>query len=175
MYSRLAIIFILLLAQIIILYFFILTLNKNFEIYLGGSLALSFGFMVYLSNCKGKNEFKIVWMLPLMLFPLFGIATYLLYHMNIGAVRMKKNLALVKQKTDAFHKADDEAAAILQKYPDASGLGTYLMNTGHFYPHEDNLITYFRNGEECAPHLHEDIARAKHFIFLEFFIILLGT
>ena len=171
MFSRVAIVFLLIVAQILVVYFFLLKLNKNFEIYLGGSIALSFGFLVYLVNSKGKNEFKIAWMLPLFLFPLFGISAYLIYHTNIGAVRMKHRLHKVKQITSEFHKSDDDATAILKNYPEGEGLGRYLINAGNYYPHENNNITYFKNGEACSPQLLRDIKNAKHFIFLEFFII----
>ena len=171
MFSRVAIVFLLILAQIFIVYFSLLKLNKNFEIYLGGSLALSMGFLIFLSNSSGKNEFKIAWMLPLILFPLFGISAYLLYHTNLGAIRMKRNLKRVKLLTSGFHKSDKEACEIIERYPDAKGLAHYLMESGSFYPHDDNKLTYFRNGEECSPQLLKDVKNAKHFIFLEFFII----
>ncbi|MBR1638166.1 MAG: cardiolipin synthase [Treponema sp.] len=171
MFSRVALIFLLIVIQILIFYFFILKLNKNFEIYLGGSLTLSFIFMVFLSNSNGKNEFKIAWMLPLILFPLLGIAAYLIYHTNIGAARMKKNLQEIKLITSRFHKDNDEARLILEKFPEAEGLGRYLIKTGSFFPHENNRLSYFKNGEMCSPRLLHDVENAKSFIFLEFFII----
>ena len=171
MYSRIALVFLLLLAQILILYFSLLNLNKNFEIYLGGSLAISIIFMIYLSNSSGKNEYKLAWMLPLVVFPLFGIAAYLLYHTNISAFRMKRNLAKIKSITSKYHKSDEETQKILEKFPEAAGLARYLIKTGCFYPHDDNRISYFKNGEMCAPEILNDIQQAKDFIFLEFFII----
>ncbi|MBO7638292.1 MAG: PLDc N-terminal domain-containing protein, partial [Treponema sp.] len=171
MYSRIALVFLLLLAQILILYFSLLNLNKNFEIYLGGSLAISIIFMIYLSNSSGKNEYKLAWMLPLVVFPLFGIAAYLLYHTNISAFRMKRNLAKIKSITSKYHKSDEETQKILEKFPEAAGLARYLITTGCFYPHDDNRISYFKNGEMCAPEILNDIQQAKDFIFLEFFII----
>ena len=171
MFSRVVLIFLLLLVQILILYFSLLKLNKNFEIYLGGSLAISLIFMVYLSNSSGKNEYKLAWLLPLIVFPLFGISAYLLYHTNISAFRMKRNLAKVKDMTSSLHKSDEETQQILKAYPEAAGLSRYLINTGSFYPHTDNAISYFQNGEMCAPEIISDIQKAKEFVFLEFFII----
>jgi len=84
---------------------------------------------------------------------------------------MKKNLAEVKKKTAHYHKSPDKAEEILRKYPDVQGIGRYLIKSGNFYPHDENEISYLKNGEECYPCLFKDIKNAKKFVFLEFFII----
>ena len=171
MFSRLALILLLLFAQILIFCLFLFRLNKNFEIYLGSSLTLSFVFMIYLSNSGGKNEFKIAWVLPLVVFPLFGISAYLIYHVNIGAFRMKHNLAKVKAITAQYCMKEEDAEKILKSFPDARGIGLYLNRFAASSPHTGNKIRYFPTGESCSPQLLQDIDGAKSFIFLEFFII----
>ena len=71
-YSRMVFNFLLILFQIFFFFLFIFKMNEYVEYFFGGSLALSFIFIIYLANCKGKHEFKMAWMVPVIIFPLFG-------------------------------------------------------------------------------------------------------
>ncbi len=72
-YSRLIINFFFIGIQIFILSFFVLRLEKYLELYFGLSLTLSAGFMIYMVNKKGRNEFKLAWIVPMIFVPLFII------------------------------------------------------------------------------------------------------
>lgn len=58
-YSRVVFCFLLLAMQICMYLFFIIKFSPYFFYFAGVNLILSFTFMAYLSNCEGKNEFKI--------------------------------------------------------------------------------------------------------------------
>jgi cardiolipin synthase len=46
----------------------------------------------------------------------------------------------------------------------------YLKNMG--YPvYSDTEVRYFASGEQMMPHILEELSGARHFIFLEYFII----
>ena len=65
-YSRLFSVWILILAQLALMAFFCFKLEKYLPYYLGGSVAISILFLCYLVNSRGKNEFKIAWLLPVI-------------------------------------------------------------------------------------------------------------
>ena len=81
-YSRIILNFFLIAVQIAIFTVFLLEFQSKLELYFGVSLILSTSFIIYLSNCGGKNEYKIAWLLPTIIFPLFGVSAYILYHTN---------------------------------------------------------------------------------------------
>jgi len=170
-HSRVIFTFLLILIQIIVFLLFVLELNSYLEYFFGVSLVLSFIFMIYLANCKGKNEFKIAWMVPLVLFPLFGIAAYVFYQINFGGIFTRRNLAEIKKKNLLPDTSIEKGRELLKKYPKIQGLGNYLLNTSGCYACENNKISYYKNGESFYPDLLEEIKKAKNFIFMEFFII----
>ena len=142
-YSRIIFNFLLIALQIAVFTFFVVRFQSKLEIYFGASIALSTGFIIYLSNSKGKNEFKITWLLPTIIFPLFGVSAYILYHTNWGGHQIKKELKLVKAKTESCLPAKEPAEKILDEFPEIKGLGTYLLNRGNYYPHKNTSVRYF--------------------------------
>ena len=176
-YSRLIINFLFIAIQIFILGFFIFRLEKYLEVYFGVSLFLSAGFMIYLVNKKGKNEFKLAWIVPMIFVPLFSIAAYLMYHTNRGSYHHAKKLEMLREQTQTVLPASIPSSLSEQKqlikkiYKNhASDLMYYLTNN-FFFPYKDCQVNYYSCGEEFFPQLLEAIHKAEKYIFMEFFII----
>lgn len=170
-YSRVVLNFLLIAFQIFLFLLFLLKFTPQIEYFLGGSILISTLFLMYLANCEGKNEFKLAWLVPIIIFPLFGISAYYLYHSNTGGLSQKYKLKKLKEETNKYSPKKEQINQILSKYPDAKGLSTYLLNSGKYYPHEKNHIDYFPCGEKFYPSLVDDLQNAKKFIFIEYFII----
>ena len=176
-YSRLIINFFFIAVQIFVLALFVLRLEKYLELYFGLSLILSAGFMIYMVNKNGRNEFKLAWIIPMIFVPLFSIAAYLMYHTNRGSLRFSKRLTMLRERTQILLpesippslKAQTKIVNELSKNH-ASDLFFYLTNN-FFFPYTNCDVKYFSTGEEFFPHMVEAIRSAKKYIFLEYFII----
>ena len=176
-YSRLIINFFFIAVQIFLIVLFIIRLAKYLELYFGLSLALSAGFMIYLVNKKGKNEFKLAWIVPMIFLPLFSIAAYLMYHTNRGSHRHAQRLTLLREQTQILLPASippslPEQEKMIQSFSQnpSSDLMYYLSNN-FFFPYTNCQVNYFSCGEDFFPQLLDSIHKAKKYIFLEFFII----
>lgn len=170
-YSRVVLIFLSILLQILILTFFIIRLEQFIEYYFGASIVLSTAFLLYLSNCKTKNEFKIAWIVPLVIMPLSGILAYLSYHINWGHYRMGKKLVKTDSEIKEFNPSEESALELLKNYDDIQGLGKYLLNKGGYFPSNTSHLEYYKSGEEFFPVFIEELKKAVDFIFIEFFIL----
>ena len=163
--------FLLILFQIFFFFLFIFKMNEYVEYFFGGSLALSFIFIIYLANCKGKHEFKMAWMVPVIIFPLFGIFSYLMYHLNYGGIQFNKKLQKIKLQTKEFLPDSNVLLQIKKQNSSIANLSHFLATQGNFFPSKKNKVHYFSCGEQFYPVLYEDLTNAKEFIFIEFFII----
>lgn len=170
-YSRVVLTFLLILLQIILFLMFILWLNQYIEYYFAANIFLSLIFMGYLSNCKGKNEFKIAWMIPTVVFPLFGIAAYIMYNINIGGLSLRRKVSEVKRITNELQPSVFETQKKLEAFPEVADLGSYFIRTGNFHAYTDSSLKYFPSGEDFYKDLIPELEAAKEFIFLEFFIV----
>ncbi len=135
------------------------------------SMALSLVFMIYIVNSKGKNEFKMVWMLPVLIFPAFGIFLYLICHKNLGGHRLSKRIHFAKEESKVFLENLKEEKKALIDYPKIGDISTYLKSTENYPPYSENKTTYYPNGETWRPDMLARLKKAKSFIFLEYFII----
>lgn len=170
-YSYVLMAFLLIAIQLFLFALFLFKLYPYLQLFLGGSIVISTAFMVYLSNCKGKNEFKLAWLVPTVIFPFFGIAAYIMFHINFGSRKMGKRLAYLKEKTESISSGKTNINDIAEKFPDIAGLARYLNNHGNYYPHTNTKISYHPCGEDFFPDLFNSIKSAKKFVFLEYFII----
>lgn len=169
-YSRVILSFFIIALQISIFILFCVRLNPHIEYYYGTSIGLSAIFMIYLSNSRGRNEFKITWLLPLVIFPLFGVSAYLMYHGNYGGRYYRKRMNKINDKLKGFYPPEEGFSKLLEK-AEIEDLGKYLLRVGKFYPYQNNQLEYFESGEVFFDELCRSLEKAKSFIFLEFFII----
>ena len=171
LFSRLVLFGLILLFQLALYVLFILWLNSYVHLLLGSNVLIIFIFMIILANSNGKNEFKIAWLVPVSIFPIFGVAMYLLYHTNGGGKKTKKRLLYLKKKTESFLPDKSTYSQKIEKYPEIKGITNFLINSDNFYPSYDSKVTYFKNGETFFSEFIAHLEQAKKFIFIEFFII----
>ena len=171
-YSRLIINFFFIAVQISLLILFVIRLQKYLEVYFGASIILSASFMIFLVNKKGKNEFKLAWIVPMLSIPLFSIAAYLMYHTNRGSKRQSKRLTELRAETENFlPPAVQQGLTDIPETSKYSDLIHYLTKNNSFYPYKNCGVKYFSCGEAFFPDLLASIRSAQKYIFMEYFII----
>ena len=114
-------------------------------------------------------EFKIPWIIILLLLPLLGSLIYIVF----GRRNLKKKEARLLNTSDGI-----SAKFFLDK-PNIKedGVGDYhkaidyLDNNSILKAHNHNHVTYFKNGETFFPDMVEKLKEAEEFIFIEFFIV----
>ena len=170
-YGRVVFLFLLIAIQIAVICLFVLGLRPYIEFYFGGSLLISALFVIYLSNSRGRVEFKMSWVLLLLFSPIIGIVAHFIYHTDFGNKEIKKRLDYLERKTREYSPSSDEVDALLKENPEIEGIGSYLDKRGLATPHTFSKVKYFSCGEEFFPDFCKSLKSAKKFIFLEFFII----
>ena len=114
-------------------------------------------------------EFKIPWIVSMLLFPFFTSIIFLIFG-NHGLRRRDRRIIEASNNAYASFFAascDDQEEAL----GNAIGTFRYLQNTTMVGAHHHNRVTYYKNGEEFFPAMMEGLKQAKEFIFIEFFII----
>ena len=113
-------------------------------------------------------EFKIPWIVAMLLLPFFTCIMYWIFG-NHGLRRRERPVVRhCEEVNDAFFK---DKRAPEEGLGQAIGAFRYLENTTHLGSHTHNRVQYYKNGEEFFPAMMEGLKAAKEFIFMEFFII----
>lgn len=125
---------------------------------------------------QDKNPaIKIAWIIPILVFPLFGGLAYLLFGTKLSVFSMaskleKSNLRLGK----SLEQDPDIIDELIQTDRNVYGQMRYLSKTAGFPVYKNTKVTHYSVGEEAFAQMIKDIEKAERFIFMEYFIIGFG-
>lgn len=162
--SRTSLILSLLLFQIIV-FFLIIRYVANYGSWSTVFYVISIMIVIYMIAKEENPQYKISWIIPILVFPLFGGLFYLFYkRRNISPKVLKRHLEIDKKRVAYLKK---ETIPVHDKdfvYLEQQNYPTYAHTETTFYP----------SGETMYEAMLSDLKSATSYIFLEFFIISKG-
>ena len=158
--------------QIGVISFFLLKYSESFFDFYLASLALSIIIVFIIINNKSNPSYKIAWIVPVMIFPIFGGLFYLLYGGNKLSTREKLKMVIQNiEMTNSLKQNDEIIKKIGDKSIYAKNQSEYILNYAKCPVYNNTETTYFKIGEEKFEALLRELKKAEKFIFLEYFII----
>ncbi len=138
----------------------------------GGAVLLTVVMVLYLLNSRMDPTAKITWLMIIMLLPVFGALLFLYTQSDFGHRALKGRLnQIITQTDDAIAQPAAVAERLEREEPGAAALAHYVRGTGCYPVYDRTAVTYFPLGEDKWEELLKQLEQAKHFIFLEYFII----
>ena len=123
-------------------------------------------------NVPEDPEFKIPWIVGMLLLPVFTSVLYLIFGNHGLSKRDRRIIDATRTAYQPHFKLNEETRdKYTEKLGNAAGAFKYINTTTQLGVHTNNRITYYKCGEEFFPALLEGLKKAKEFIFIEFFII----
>ena len=127
--------------------------------------------VLYIINQKSDPGYKIAWIVPILLVPVFGGLIYLL----CGGTGVSKKLGRKLEETQArFAEAlerDKKADALSPFGRDAVNQSRYLEEYADCPLYTNTRTRYFPLGDLAFQPMLEELRKAEKYIFLEYFII----
>ncbi len=174
LYNRIGIMLLLIVAQIVgyaaLLYLFAhdsaigLTVQAVVAI-------LEIAVLFYLIGSADRPSMKTSWIILILVTPIIGVPSYLLYGNGRPTRRMNKKLETAKAENErAFLETCGEFPSI-ESENRSDGICRYLTNYGRFSVYAEGEVDYYKCGEEAFPVILEELKKAKKFILLDYFII----
>ena len=146
--------------------------------YLGLRVVIFFvAFFIFFKivNIPEDPEFKIPWIIGMLLFPFFTSVLFIIFG-NHGL--SKRDRLIVDATRSAYNSHFLLNQETRDKYTNelghAAGAFKYINSVTQLGIHTNNRVTYYKCGEEFFPAFIEGLKQAKEFIFIEFFIIFDG-
>ena len=123
-------------------------------------------------NKQEDPEFKIPWIVGMLLLPLFFSVLFLIFG-NHGLRKRDKVLIAANRKAydDYCRLSERREERYKVELKRAAGAFNYINSTTGLFATKHNVVTYYKNGEAFFPDLLKGLEQAKEFIFMEFFII----
>ena len=133
---------------------------------------LSLMVVLYIISKDDNPAYKLAWIIPILVFPLFGGLLYLLFGDKRPIKRMRIQMDKAAAKISAFSISEDDLLEKIQKEDkNAYGQMKYINDFAHYPAYRNTESYYYNSGEACYPALLEELRKAKHFIFMEYFIV----
>ena len=169
--QRVVITALLIVLQALLLFGFIWKLDNYFVYFYAGSVLLSLLITLGIINSKSNPAYKIAWLIPILLFPVFGGLVYLLFGSDRTGRYLRKKLRGIGTEMDNVIGEAHRRSGAEELPPDAANQSRYISHCAYCPPYQNTTTEYLPLGEVKFERMVEELKKAKHYIFLEYFII----
>ncbi len=172
MFSRMVIVGLLILFQIGILISVIWKLSNYFIYFYIICVILSMVVVLHLISKDENPSYKLAWAIPIMVFPLFGGLFYILIGNNKASKKFVSKLEEGYQKM-IVHMPQTEAIMeeLVDQDKSIANQARYIKELSGYPIYKNTTTKYLSPGECFFEVLIQEIEKAEHFIFMEYFII----
>lgn len=171
-FSRIMLTVVIMLLQIILLVWMFRLMGAYTKWGLYSLNLLAAVLVVVIINSDDNPAFKLTWMLPMCLIPVFGAILYVSVQINPARFGLKKGLhKRIAETTGYLMPNEDVVQRMWEEKIPITDLSYYIQNVNGFPTYDKTDVTYFAGGQEKLADLIPELEKAEKFIFLEYFII----
>lgn len=165
-----------LLIQLVVLFVGFKWLGDHFFYVSGGFGVLMALVTLSIVNSQMNPSQKLSWIIPVLVAPVFGSLFYLYVRADILTKGLALGLEARHQESLPYRADDRETRQKLEKEDiQCANLAGYLKKNGGFPVYENTEAEYFPLGEDKWKRVLEELKKAEHFIFMEYFIVARGV
>lgn len=128
--------------------------------------------LLYIVNKDDNPAYKLAWLIPILMFPLFGGILYLCFGDKRPTKGMRRKMDRAAMRLRAFSREEE---AVLEEIKEtdkiAYGQMKYINDCAHYPAYKNTEAVYYESGEACFPEFLAELKKAEHFIFMEYFIV----
>lgn len=159
--------------SIIIMLPFILS---NFTVYFYVILEIfSFIIILLLVNDKRSSSYKVAWISIVLLLPISGHVMYWLWGKSNSNQKIEKRIIAKLEHGTTYLTHSDAVVKEFTNTKNRQARMVKYLESEHFPLFKNNEILYFSMGEDAFEAMFQDLEQARHFIFLDFFIVAEGA
>lgn len=171
-FGRTAFVIVALIVQFLVLLEGFVWLNDHVFFLYGGLTLLSTGVVIYIINKRQNPSFQLAWVIPVLIFPVFGVMFYLFLELQPWTQIVNRRMDVLTKETKPYLKQDQGTLDRLRSASRGNAhLAHYMMNYGGFPIYENTEAEYFPLGDDMFPRFLEELKKAKRYIFMEYFIL----
>lgn len=174
-FSQKALFILLMLLQVLFLGSSIWFFSANYAFVYAFLIVIDILLVIYINSSRDNPAYKMMWIVIITLLPIFGGIAYIYTKNQISIRALSKNqtkrLLEVKQYLpqgkNEYHKLKKENEHL-------ANLSEYIYNYANLPIYQNTKVTYLSVGEMWYKKMKEEMLKARHYIFMEYFIIAEG-
>ena len=128
--------------------------------------------VLWIVNKTINPSYKLAWTMLILIFPVFGGSLYLLFGKSrIGTVMEQHYQNLIDETAEYLEGSELTRKRLNEDDRSMRIQSDYIWQYSRYPVHENTTAEYFQVGDDMFPVLVHELEQAKHFIFIEYFII----
>ena len=146
---------------------------SHYMVYIYGGFTLLSAFVIlYVVNKDENPSFKLAWIIPITVIPVFGTLLYLFLELQWEGKIINRRLRENISDTQPYLKQNPRYMEQLAKISRSNAnLAAYIENSGSYPVYGNTNVKYYPVGEEMFEDMKKELEKAKRFIFMEYFIV----
>lgn len=170
-FHRTALVALLLILQGAVLILMMARFSAYFVYFYWSCVVLSVLVVLWIVEKQSDPGYKIAWIIPILLFPLFGGLVYVLVGGNRLSHRMQARMQGMSRKMAQVLQQDNKAEDLEVFGLDAVNQSRYLERYALCPAYTNTAVRYFSLGDASFSPMLAELRKAERYIFLEYFII----
>lgn len=172
LFQRVFVVSLAILLQILFVLSGVLWLREYWHWVQTGMTILSWVVVLSIMTGRSNPSYKIAWILLILAFPVAGLTIYLLFGGNKVSRRESRKMGRVELLVTQNLRQKPQTMRLLETEDrQAWNHARYLLSASRYPVYDNSCAEYFPSGESCFAKMLEELEKAEHYIFLEFFII----
>ena len=146
---------------------------SHYMVYIYGGFTLLSAFVIlYVVNKDENPSFKLAWIIPITVIPVFGTLLYLFLELQWEGKIINRKLRENISDTQPYLKQNPRYMEQLARTSRSNAnLAAYIENSGSYPVYGNTNVKYYPVGEEMFEDMKKELEKAKRFIFMEYFIV----
>lgn len=128
--------------------------------------------VLWILNKEINPSYKLAWTMLILILPILGVVLYFVFgRSRIAAIMQQHFEQRIEESREYLRDRPQTRQKLEALDPSASNQSRYISDVSRFPVHENTTAEYFQVGDDMFPVLVHELEQAKHFIFIEYFII----
>ncbi len=132
---------------------------------------IGIGFVIHIVTVRGNQSYKIMWIIFILIVPVFGVLAYLLFGGRRVFPHIKKKFKKCNEKYFSLLNSNENSSALIYNDMLHFRQAAFLTNVGKFPIMNNTKSTFLKTGEEFFNELLTALSKAEKYIYIEFFIL----
>ncbi len=172
LFHRVVLVGLAILAQVALMVIVLWKFTPYFVYYYGVTVVIALVVVLHIINGRSNPGYKIAWLVPVLTFPIFGVIFYLVLGGSRLSQRQKRKMQTIsKRAAETALPENPVLNRLAGEDADAGNQARYLERYALSPVHRHTQTEYLPIGEATFQKMCEELEKAEHYIFMEYFII----
>ena len=157
-------------------YFFLILFVTSSNVFFNIAMwVIAFATVIWILNRRINPGYKLVWCLMILAVPIVGLIFYFVGGKSRIARKFQKEIVKIKEQQGDILPEDPQVRAEMEKEDlGIANQSFYLTHTAQAPAYKNTITEYYAVGEDWFAKYVEELKKAEHYIFMEYFILAEG-